>query len=161
MRVLVRAVAAVAAFAVVQLPPARAEPRDQVIAVPGEDGEMNAAIAKARGTLSTFWKALEKPAAGVDGFALKVRITDQDHSEHFWLVDPAKEGAGYIGTINNDPNLVSNVKIGQRCAFKEADITDWMFMRNGRIVGNQTLRPLLKRMPVEQAKAYRQMLEQP
>jgi uncharacterized protein YegJ (DUF2314 family) len=36
-----------------------------------------------------------------------------------------------------------------------------MFMRNGKLVGNETMRPLLKRMPKEQADRYRAMYETP
>ena len=36
---------------------------------------------------------------------------------------------------------------GELAEFTEADISDWMFMRNGKIVGGETIRPLLKSMP--------------
>jgi Uncharacterized protein conserved in bacteria (DUF2314) len=37
-------------------------------------------------------------------------------------------------------------KAGDVTEFKEADISDWRFTRNGKIVGGET-RPLLKAMP--------------
>ena len=45
--------------------------------------------------------------------------------------------------------------------FKEADISDWMFMRNGKIVGGETIRPLLKAMPKADADALRARMETP
>jgi uncharacterized protein YegJ (DUF2314 family) len=45
--------------------------------------------------------------------------------------------------------------------FKEADISDWMFMRNGKIVGGETIRPLLKSLPKANADALRAKLETP
>ena len=36
-----------------------------------------------------------------------------------------------------------------------------MFMRNGKIVVNQTMRPLLKKMPAAQAAQFQSMLEKP
>ena len=45
--------------------------------------------------------------------------------------------------------------------FKEADISDWMFMRNGKIVGGETIRPLLKSLPKANADALREKLETP
>lgn len=134
---------------------------DKVVGVSGEDAEMNAAIAKARAGLSTFWTAKEKPAENVDGFALKVRIADGGLIEHFWLVDVAKDGDGYHGTINNMPNLVKSVKLGQRFRFAEDQISDWMFMRNGKIVGNETMRPLLKQLSPDEAERFRKLLETP
>jgi uncharacterized protein YegJ (DUF2314 family) len=93
------------------------------------------------------------------------RVPDDDaemrRGRRFWLVDISRQGDKLIGRINNDPEVVGNVVSGQNYEFSEADITDWMFMRNGRIVGNATMRPLLKRMPPEEAETYRNLLETP
>jgi uncharacterized protein YegJ (DUF2314 family) len=43
----------------------------------------------------------------------------------------------------------------------EADISDWMFMRNGKIVGGETIKPLLKAMPKADADALRARMESP
>lgn len=136
--------------------------RDQTIDVTSDDAEMNAAIAKARASLPDFWKARENPPAGVDGFALKVAIPYANNSrEHFWLSTVERVGDRFAGTIDNDPNHATHVKRGQRYEFDEASITDWLYMRNGKFVGNETMRPLLKRMPPEQADRYRAMYETP
>ncbi len=132
-----------------------------VITVPDDDPEMTAAIQSARASLPSFWDELAKPKPGEESFALKVRITDAGKSEHFWIVDIERDGSKLSGRINNDPEIVGNVVSGQRYEFSEADITDWMFMRNGKIVGNATMRPLLKRMPPEEAETYRNLLETP
>lgn len=134
---------------------------DTVISVPNADPEMAAAIAKARTTISQFWKAYEHPGPGEDGFALKVAIKDGADVEHFWLIDVGRDGDKYSGTINNTPEIVSNVSEGDRFEFAAGDISDWLYRRNGKIVGNETMRPLLKRMPAEQAEQYRAMLETP
>ena len=134
---------------------------DKVIGVESHDTEMSAAIAIARNTLAEFWRAFEHPPDGVDGFALKVRISDKGKTEHFWVTEIQRKGDKISGLISNDPNSVMIVKLGQRYEFTEAAITDWMFRRNGKFVGNATLRPLLKRMQPEQAEHYRKMLETP
>jgi uncharacterized protein YegJ (DUF2314 family) len=121
---------------------------------------MKAAIATARNTLTEFWRAFEHPD-GAKGFALKVRISDKGKTEHFWLTKIQRKGDKISGLISNDPNSVKIVKPGQRYEFTEADISDWMFLRNGKIVGNATIRPLLKRMAPEEAEHYRRMLETP
>lgn len=135
--------------------------QDKVIAVPGSDPEMNAAIAEARRTLDDFWDAVVAQRDGEEGYALKVLIEDSNGVEHFWLTQIERDGEQIAGTIDNDPNTVRNIRRGERYEFGEADISDWMFMRNGKIVGNRTLRPLLKRMPAELAEQYRQLLEEP
>ncbi len=122
---------------------------DAVVSVPGDDPEMAAAIAKARASLPTFWKAWEAPKPGEDGFALKVAIPygDNDKAEHFWLVGIERADGKYSGVINNTPAYATHVALGQRYEFGEAEISDWLFMRNGKMVGNETMRPLLKRLP--------------
>lgn len=134
---------------------------ERVIGVPDDDTEMNAAIASARASLPSFWAELEKPKPGEENFALKVRITEAGKSEHFWLVDVTREKGVLSGRINNDPQDISTVENGQRYTFSQTDISDWMFMRNGRIVGNATLRPLLGRMEPQEAETYRKLLETP
>lgn len=138
---------------------------DKVIFVDQDDPEMSAAIAKARATLSEFWRQLAKPDPGVAGLALKVAIPHEPGKgapfEHFWLGDIERSKDKLTGIIQNDANFAKGVALGQSYTFTEADISDWMFTRNGKIVGNQTLRPLLKKMPDDEAAQYRAMLEAP
>lgn len=140
---------------------AETQTKDRVIGVPPEDPEMKAAIAKARSTLPEFWRAVEAGNPNESDFALKVMIVDGTEVEHFWLTNVARSGTGYVGTINNDPNSVKSVTIGQRYEFREDEISDWLYFRNGKMVGNETLRPLLKRMPKELADKYRALYEKP
>jgi uncharacterized protein YegJ (DUF2314 family) len=135
--------------------------RDRVINVDDDDAKMNAAIAKARETLPHFWQVFEKPERGETDFALKVKITDGNRVEHFWAIDIAKPGGKIKGTINNDPNTVQTVKLGSRIEISEADISDWMYMRQGKMVGNQTLKPLLKQMPAAEANKYKSIMAEP
>jgi uncharacterized protein YegJ (DUF2314 family) len=138
-----------------------AHAHDDVVSVPNDDAEMATAIAKARKSIDTFWAALSAPKPDEDGFALKVRIEANGQSEHFWLIDVERKGTGYAGTINNEPEMVDTVTNGQRYEFTDEQISDWMFMRNGKMVGNETMRPLLKHMPEQEAATYRNMLESP
>jgi uncharacterized protein YegJ (DUF2314 family) len=135
---------------------------ENLVNVRNDDPEMAPAIAKARASLPTFWKEWEAPKAGEEGFALKVRIPyAANDGEHFWLVEIQRAGARYSGIINNEPVYAKQVKAGQRYGFGDAEISDWLFMRNGKMVGNETMRPLLKQLPKEEADEYRQIMETP
>jgi uncharacterized protein YegJ (DUF2314 family) len=134
---------------------------DRAIPFSNEDPEMNAAIAKARTTLPLFWSKFANPGPGENRFALKVRIEDGSNGEHFWVIDIERKGDAIFGTINNEPEQVKTVVNGQRIKIDPAQITDWMYMHNGKIVGNETIRPSLSRMPKRQADAFRAMLETP
>jgi uncharacterized protein YegJ (DUF2314 family) len=66
----------------------------------------------------------------------------------------------YSGRFSNEPNNLPG-NIGDQAEFKQADISDWMFMRNEKIVGGETIKLLLKSMPKEDADAMRARMEQP
>lgn len=143
--------------------PTAALAQDKTIDFSSDDQAMNAAIQKARGNLGSYWKSLATPGPGEKDFFLKVAIPyDQNGGrEHFWLRDIARDGDRIVGTIDNDPNHATHVHRGQRYTFGEADITDWMFRRNGKIVGAETLRVMLPKMPKAQADGFRAQMEAP
>jgi uncharacterized protein YegJ (DUF2314 family) len=135
--------------------------QDKVINVQSDDAEMVAAIAKARASLPEFWQVFEKRERGESDFSLKVRITDQGGTEHFWATDIKRQRGKTVGTIDNDPNIVTSVKLGDTIEISDADISDWLYLRDGKMVGNETLRPLLKRMPPAEADELRKMMANP
>lgn len=132
------------------------------INVPQTDREMADAQRQARDSLARFWAVFDNPAAGEGGFALKVAVPiGARDSEHIWTNDIKRDGDKVSGVVNNAPQKAKSVGFGDRIEIAPDRISDWMYMRNGRIVGNFTLRPLLKRMPPAQAQRYRAMLAEP
>ena|ERR1700761_5188739 len=134
-----------------------------VINVPTGDSEMAAAIAKARDSLPTFWASWKKPKPSETGHALKVRFANPtNNGEHIWMRDVKKLPNGlYSGRFDDAPVYLPGKKEGDLAEFKEADISDWMFRRNDKIVGGETIRPLLKSLPKADADALRAQLETP
>jgi uncharacterized protein YegJ (DUF2314 family) len=141
----------------------RAEDRSPVIDVRSANAEMNAAIAKGRATLPTFWASYDASKPSETGHSLKVRFPmPTNGSEHIWIAEVKKTADGrYSGRFANAPRDLPGKKAGDVTEFKEADISDWMFMRNGKIVGGETIRPLLKAVPKADADALRARLESP
>ena len=137
------------------------ESDDKGINAASDDAEMNAAIAKARETLPQFWQIFEHPDHGESDFGLKVKITDKHGTEHFWTSDIEHRNGKIMGTINNDPEVVKSVKLGDRIEIPEADISDWLYMRDGKMVGNRTLRPLFKSMPADEVERLKKMMADP
>ena len=129
--------------------------------VEDDDPEMLSAIAKARETLPQFWQAFEQRVPGELVFSLKVKITDKKGAEHFWLTEIERRDGQIFGTINNDPNIVSSVKLGDRIPIPEADISDWLYMRDHKMVGNFTLRVLFKQMSADEVSKYKAMMADP
>lgn len=124
-----------------------------------DEKEMDAAIARARNEVDAFIVILKK-GDGVN-FAVKVPINDKGQVEHFWLSDIAYSDGAFKGKIGNEPGMVTNVKFGQEWTVKKQDVSDWMYMKNNKIYGNYTLRPLLKTMKKEEADKWRAMLANP
>ncbi|MCX7900217.1 MAG: DUF2314 domain-containing protein [Methylocystis sp.] len=142
--------------------PARAV-EEGAVEVAGDDAAMKAAMAKARASLPTFWKSFEKPGPGEAAFNLKVALMAPSKKlEHIWVNSIRRLADGkFAGRIDNTPQELPGVKAGDEVTFSEANISDWMFTRNGKIVGNETIRPMLADMPKDEADAYRAMLEKP
>jgi uncharacterized protein YegJ (DUF2314 family) len=132
-----------------------------VVGVRAADAEMNAAIAHARVTLPTFWASCDAPKPTETGHTLKVRFDVGVDGEHIWVTDVKKLSDGSCsGRLANEPSdLLGN--IGDQVEFKQIDISDWVFMRNDKIVGGETIKALLKSMPEEEADAVRARMEQP
>jgi uncharacterized protein YegJ (DUF2314 family) len=132
---------------------------DTLISGGYDERAMSAAMERARGEVDTFIAALA--AGNGSEFAVKVPIEDRGKVEHFWLVDIAYRDGRFEGQIGNDPGIVTNVKFGEARSVGRAEISDWMFMRDGKMHGNYTLRPLLEAMPEEEAERFRSMLANP
>jgi uncharacterized protein YegJ (DUF2314 family) len=159
------AVLAVATAAVlgISAAPARAEDHSPVIDVLSNDPVMAAAIDKARATLPAFWSSYDTPKPSETGHSLKVRFrTSPKNGEHIWMMDVKRlPNGGFSGRFGNAPRDLPGKREGDLAEFTEADISDWMFMRNGKIVGCETMKPLLKSLPKADAAAFRARMETP
>lgn len=123
-----------------------------IVTVRSEDEEMEHAIARARASLPA---AIERFIAGeLQAFSVKVRVSDGQNNEHFWLSDPKYNNGKFVGTIEAQPQLVSGITEGQVYEAPIESVTDWMHLRDGLMHGNYTLRVLLPKMPREEAVKY-------
>ena len=124
-----------------------------------DEAEMAAATKRAISEVDTFIADLNSGRS--ENYAVKAPIEDNGETEHFWLTEIAFAGNKFTGTISNEPGMVSNVTLGQQYTIGKTEISDWMFMRDGKMHGNYTMRPLLATMPEAEAKQYRSMLADP
>ena len=133
-----------------------------IVKVTSADVDMNAAIARARDTLPTFWASYDTPKPSETGHGLKVRFAvGPDRFEHIWVSEVEKLPDGnFSGRFANQPSDLPGNE-GDQVEFKQADIADWLFIRNGKVVGAETMKLLLKSMPKEQADAMRAQMEEP
>lgn len=157
-----RIIATVVAFLLALAAITQAEDQTPVIDFANGDPEMAAAQAKARATLPAFWRAFEHPGPGEDGFSLKLAVpTGGNNTEHIWMLDIKREGGKITGVTGNAPRDATWMREGERVDIPEDRISDWMFKRNGKMVGNETMRPMLMHIDPEDAEQYRAMYETP
>ncbi len=123
-----------------------------------DDREMNQAIETARSRLNEFWAMHDNPKNGESDFMLKVKITDKNGVEHFWCTDLKKENKKITGLIGNDPEIVKSVQFQDKITINENDITDWAYLKNGRMYGNFTVRALFKTMTKEELSEVKEFL---
>lgn len=121
-----------------------------------DQAEMAAAIERARSEVDDFIAELKR--GNSDSYSVKAPIEEDGETEHFWLVDITYANNTFTGTIGNDPGIVSSVALGDKHAIGKTEISDWMYMRDGKMYGNYTMRPLLATMPKEQAEQLRAIL---
>jgi len=129
--------------------------RDEAFLVTKEDSAMAAARNKARATLAQFLATARQPTPGMKNFALKVRVSDSNGVEYFWVTGFTANGGRFSGKIDNTPRMVRSVSAGQIIQFSEGEITDWMYMDGGKMKGNYSACALLQREPKDQQDAVK------
>lgn len=139
--------------------PALAE--DVVIPFATDDAEMNAAIDKARASLPEFWSKFAAPAANEDDFSLKLGISDGSQTEHFWCGQIEGNAQDATCVIANEPIDVFTVAYGERVKVDPTEISDWLYYRDNKIVGAETLRVMLPHLEKKEAAAMRALLGDP
>jgi len=123
-----------------------------------DEMKMEKAIADARSTFDTFLTRFHNPQPGDEMFNVKVKIEDKNGVEHFWVTDLKLDKEPYSGKIGNDPGIVKKVKYGQDYTFTRSEISDWMYMANGKMQGNHTLRVELESMPPQEAESLKKKI---
>jgi uncharacterized protein YegJ (DUF2314 family) len=118
----------------------------QVVIVQQDDNEMNTAIFNAKNSLSKFDSALSSKNSDYSSFALKVRFAYDNNGEHIWLNHIIMHNREYIGIVNNQPEYISNLKLGDTIKINKNDISDWMYIDNDILRGAFTIKLLRKRM---------------
>ena len=136
-----------------------AEKPETYVSINAESPEMIAAHKEARRTLGDFVTKIKNPPQDWSEMSLKVALPTKDNSlEHIWMSDIQTTANEYEGTVGNDPYNVEGVKFGDRVKFKYADISDWQYMKDGKLYGHYTTRALLPTLPPEQQKQMNAIL---
>lgn len=115
------------------------------ISVESDDKEMAEAIEKANQTLTDFNAVLSNPKIEVKSLKVKFE-TSNGGGEHIWLTDVQYKNGKYSGILDNEPEYITEYKIGDKIEVDNSKISDWMYIKNGKLFGGYTMKLLRSRM---------------
>jgi uncharacterized protein YegJ (DUF2314 family) len=117
--------------------------------VSDDDKQMDRAVENAQKSLGFFMAALHAKKDGDTVFEIKKGFVDGNKVEHLWIREVTYDGKNFHGKIDNRPLEVSNVHLGQGVTLAPQDVTDWMFLKDGKLIGGYTTRVLYARLSPE------------
>jgi uncharacterized protein YegJ (DUF2314 family) len=117
------------------------------------DPRMRFAIQEARRTLRTFFDAFVTPKENQTSFLLKVLFRSGAEKEHIWVADINASVSPLEGTIANEPKL-AGLRFMERTTFGPSQITDWMYVEDGYLVGGFTTQVIRSCMSPSQRAEY-------
>lgn len=130
---------------------------DEVYTVGSDDDEMNQAILKAKQTYPEFLTALHSEDSLNHAHAVKMRFdfgSEKTNAEHMWLGDLFFRDSVLFGILNSDPVEILSVKNGDTLEIKKEKLSDWMYIRDNRLMGGYTIKVLYNKMTSEEKKQF-------
>ena len=82
----------------------------------------------------------EAPAPGQQDFEIKKPFTQNGQVEHIWLSDVQFVGNRLQGRVDNEARKIQGLKLGQLVSVKPSEISDWLYIDHGKLVGGYTVR---------------------
>jgi len=128
-------------------------PKDETVQFRESDARMSSAIEEARRTLGDFFKALGNPSRNQNSFLLKVIFEEDGTFEHIWIADLRVSNSKLIGVVANDPQIRS-LQFKQEVEVNPADISDWMYIEDGYLIGGYTTKVIRAGLAPEQKAAH-------
>lgn len=120
------------------------------------DKAMEQAVHQAQRSLGKFMAALTSPKPGQTGFAVKRRCIAGDKCEHIWLADLHFDGRVLRGRVDNNPVDIKSLRVGQKVTVRPEEISDWMYVENGQLVGGYTVRAYYRNLPAAEKRQFAQ-----
>ena len=119
-----------------------------------DDWEIVQIAIDARRTLPIFFRQLASGDHEEKGFSIKHPFRADDDSgvamEQLWLGNIHFRDGEYLGVLASDPLHISGMQKGDTVALDMDAITDWMYVRDGKIAGGRSIKYLLERIPENQ-----------
>lgn len=137
---------------------------DLITYVEQDDATMVEAYEKAQSTFPYFWRELSweyrriVPALSIASvkasFSEDVEGEDDPIVEHMWINDIYFDGEMIYGTLINEPNDVTNVKVGDQVMIKVSDVDDWLLSDGEKVCGGFSVQAIRKLMNDQERKEH-------
>ena len=135
-----------------------------VVLAPKGDSKMEQAYQEARTTFNYFWRELSweyRRIIPAHSFScVKVPFSQQFSgkseltTEYMWINDIFFDGERITGTLVNQPNELTNIKVGDSVTVSLEEISDWMFSIGGQTYGGFTIQVMRSEMDAASRKAH-------
>ena len=120
-----------------------------------DDMQLEHAVKHARRTVGQFITALRNPPPNSRDFQVKKLFVAKDGTaEHIWMADVKFNGNRFVGVVDNHPNKIPGLKIGDRVSVNPDEITDWSYVQNGQLIGGYTIRVLFAEMSSDEKQQF-------
>lgn len=111
-----------------------------------DNKEMDRAVQTAHKTVNEFVAVLRSPEGNQRRFAVKKPFVEGNKVEHSWLNEVSFDGRLFHGKVDNEPVDLRGVHLGQEVSVPSDEISDWMYVQDGRLVGGYTIRAMYQNM---------------
>lgn len=118
------------------------------------DEAMNEAIRKARLSFDDFLAAFNSKNESQRGFSVKMPFATEYGAEHIWLTNMEVKDGKLFGIVDNLPQSVNTVRLGDVVEIERDKISDWFYIDNEKLVGGLTIRVLRERMSSSERKRF-------
>ncbi len=126
----------------------------------GDHPKMIEAYKKAQETFKYFWRELSweyrRAVPGLDMASVKVAFTqavegqDEPVVEHMWIGNLDFDGKIIYGELLNEPNEITELVEGDQVGVTIDQISDWMYITEGKSYGGFTVQALRSEMTDEE-----------
>lgn len=130
------------------------EGEPDIYSVTDDDAGMNEAIKKSRQTFDNFLNTLRNRKDNQSDFSVKMPFATEFGGEHIWLVDVEEREGKLFGQIDNVPESVTEVQLGDTVEIVKDKISDWFYVEDNKLIGGLTIRLLRDRMSPEERKQF-------
>jgi uncharacterized protein YegJ (DUF2314 family) len=119
-----------------------------------DDAEMNEAIKTSRLTFDKFLTSFKSKNSSQRSFSVKMPFATEYGAEHIWLTNMQIKDGKLVGIVDNLPQSVTTVRLGETVEIDDGKISDWFYIENDRLVGGLTIRLLRDRMSSSERKRF-------